>query len=138
MWIGSIKWNLIVASMVGVLTFVFSFVNNLFLGSLLRSLVAFLLFFSLMFLFRFLAGKVIGRENRNMFASEDKGQHIDLVTPEESAQRQGQEGGKKGEQLPSADFSQFTPSDFPHIARDGKDHIDPEEVARALRVFSNE
>ncbi|MFT9847833.1 hypothetical protein [Aneurinibacillus sp. REN35] len=137
MWIGSIKWNISIASIVGILTFLFSVMNNLLLESLLRSLLAFFLFFMLTFIFRFLAGKIIGKQHRDLFVSEERGQHIDLVTPEESAHQQS-EGKKGGSESDSGGFAQFTSTDFPHIARTDKEKVDPEEVARALRVFSNE
>jgi hypothetical protein len=135
MWIGSIKWNFIVAAIVGGFAFIFSFMNNLLLESLLRSLLAFFLFFVLMFIFRFLASKTIGKDKHMLASEEKKGQHIDLVTPEKSTQ---QDEERIERQAAQPGFSGFTPADFPHISRNGKDNIAPEEVARALRVFSNE
>ncbi|GEN33615.1 MULTISPECIES: hypothetical protein [Aneurinibacillus] len=138
MWIGSIKWNFIIAGIISAFTFLFSILNNLFLESLLRSLLAFVLFFLFVFIFRYLISKVIGKENKHLLTREEKGQHIDLVTPEESAQQQSEELERRQGKPAFEEFSQFTPADFPQIARNRKDDIDPEEVARALRVFSNE
>ncbi|MBN6185805.1 hypothetical protein JQN58_02255 [Aneurinibacillus sp. BA2021] len=136
MWIGSIKWNIAFAGIVSILTFLFSFMNNLLLESLLRSLLAFLLFFMLMYVFRFFTGKIIGKQHDGI-VSEKRGQHIDLVTPEESAHQQS-EGSDRGSKPNDSGFSEFAPADFPTIARTDKESMDPEEVARALRVFSNE
>jgi hypothetical protein len=133
MWIGSMKWNFIVAGIVSSFTFLFSFMNNLFLESLLRSLLAFLLFFLLVFALRFLVGRIVGEPLHSFADADRKGEHIDFTTPEESG---GQEIANQ--QDVSTGFSAFTSADFPQLTRNDNQSIDPEEVARALRVFSNE
>ncbi|AMA72692.1 hypothetical protein P4S93_08780 [Aneurinibacillus thermoaerophilus] len=141
MRVGSIKWNFIVAGMIGGFTLLFSLMNNLFWESLLRSLLAFLLFFLLMFLFRYLAGKAVGKEALQHIPSETKGRHVDLITPEDLEYERSQQSGEdeSREKQPSrADFSQFTATDFPTITRSNRENINPEEIARALRVFSDE
>ncbi|WP_047151667.1 hypothetical protein [Aneurinibacillus tyrosinisolvens] len=139
MWVGSFKWNLYFAGIMSIFTFVFSIANNLLLESLIRSLFAFVVCFFLMFGIRLAMGKMIGKENRELFSAGEKGQRIDLVTPDEPSGLSGPVGEKHmGTDDSGHEFEDFAPLELSKVVRKEAPDINPEEIAKALRVFSNE
>ncbi len=63
MMIGTIRINVIVASLAGLFTFALSIGNNLFLSTCLKSAYSFLILFVLTFGFRWVLGVMIGAEH---------------------------------------------------------------------------
>ncbi|WP_231956204.1 hypothetical protein [Aneurinibacillus soli] len=69
--------------------------------------------------------------------STEIGQHVNFVTPEETSMSPV-ETGKDQQRRAEGDFAEFSPNNFPRVARNESSTLDPEEIAQALRVFSNE
>jgi hypothetical protein len=131
MMLGSIKWNIAVALIVSVVTFIANISHNLLSESLLRSLFTFLVFFLLMFVVRFLAGIVFGDINKELIPTE----------PEEvNAGSNARSGHTEDSSRASADdFEEFSALTLPQLSKKPQtSNVNPEDVANALRVFSNE
>ncbi|WP_027414627.1 hypothetical protein [Aneurinibacillus terranovensis] len=139
MWLGSFKWNIYIAGIVSVLTFIFSIINNLFLESLLRALNAFAVFFLLMFVVRYLGSKLIGEENRHLLEA-DKGQFINLVTPDlPPASDPPPSQDVASDKTTDVNFQEFSPFDFPKVSDNQEiSDVSPEDVVKALRMLSND
>lgn len=131
---GTIKWNFLLSGIVSILTLIFSLLNNLIWESLTRSLVIFIIFFFIIAVAQLVVRRAIGE---TLSPETGLGQHVNLVTPEE-ASMSPVEAGKDQQRRAQGDFSEFSPTDFPRVARNESSPLDPEEIAQALRVFSNE
>lgn len=134
--IGTIRWNLVVASAAMIITFLFSIANNVFNTSLFRSFYSFAILFLLIFLVRWLLGtvanlKTLFQQTGEYTSTQEEhlGQHINISTPEEieSIQEMMKEHG--GTQP-------FSPLEPPRLV--SKEKLDPEELAKALRHLSED
>lgn len=134
---GTLKWNFILSGIVSVFTFMFSFLNNLLLESLIRSLVVFGIFFFIVMVAQFVIQQTLGTALLPHEGVGGPGQHVNLVTPEETSMSPV-ETGKDQQRRAEGDFAGFSPNDFPRVARNESSALDPEEIAQALRVFSDE
>ena len=89
MMIGTIRINVIVASLAGLFTFALSIGNNLFLSTCLKSVYSFLILFVLTFGFRWVLGVLIGAEHAassHQHANQRRfvcWSNLDLTTPDE-------------------------------------------------------
>ncbi len=142
--IGTLRWNLILATLGLLLTFLFSATQNPWLTTLIRSLYCFAILFVAAFVIRWILGTVVGLKqfhldyaNSKQEQDEAKGQHLDLVTPEDNElpmmDAQGQEGGSVDQdEAAAADFSPLNP---PKLATK---KVDTEDVVKAVRHLTND
>jgi hypothetical protein len=144
--IGTIRINWIVSLVAGILTFLLSVANNLFLTTCLRSLYSFVILFILTYAFRFLLAVFGGADFFTPLGSEPSesesdeghlGSQLDLATPDDDeATRQmlrnnlDNPGQSLDDDLP---FSPLTP---PKLIT--KNNLDPEQLAGALRRLSED
>lgn len=118
------------------LTFLISVGDNPLNTTILRSLYCFAAFLVLSFAARWLFGKLLtvspephevpGTTAASSQPQDDKGQHVDLVTPEDGEQNGSLQNS--GDDIPPADFK---PLQLPKLAT--TDNLDPDELAKALR-----
>lgn len=125
--IGTIWWNVIGGSVTFLSTFLVSIQSNLITTSLIKSLYSFAVMFVLMFLIRWVFGLLNMKHSsaeehetaeESQQPSAPAGQHIDLVTPDESAND------------PQPDEVSFTPLNPPKL--ETKKVPDPERMAQAV------
>ncbi|MDR6883883.1 hypothetical protein [Bacillus sp. 3255] len=146
MMIGTMRINVIVAALAGLLTFGLSIGNNLFLTTCLRSLYSFVILFVVTFGFRWVLGLMIGAEQAAGRADQGApapdassvGQTMDLTTPdddEETRELLKANRGTSSTTSSSADM-QFSPLNPPKLAT--KNNLDPEQLAGALRRMSED
>ncbi|TXK81951.1 hypothetical protein [Paenibacillus sp. N3.4] len=142
--IGTIRINVIVAALAGLLTFGLSIGNNLFLSTCLKSIYSFAIMFILTFGFRWVLGVMLGAERAaghssfdNPIADAAVGQSLDLVTPDEDAETRELLKGNlsTSASLPSTN-AQFSPLNPPKLVT--KSNLDPEQLAGALRRMSED
>lgn len=134
---GALKWNFILSGIVSLLTFLFSFLNNLLMGSLIRAFVIFGVFFFVIMVAQLVTRQMLGTALLPQEEGVEPGQHVNLVTPEGTSMSPV-EIGKDQQRRAEGDFAGFSPNDFPRVARNESSALDPEEIAQALRVFSDE
>lgn len=141
MMIGTIRINVIVASLACLFTFALSISNNLFLSSLIKSGYSFLMLFVVTFGFRWVLGLLIGNvpslENASPANdSSSVGNNLDLITSpdedEETRELMKSNLGNNNASL-SNDFSPLKP---PKLVT--KNNLDAEQLAGALRRMSED
>ncbi|WCK52873.1 hypothetical protein PP175_15740 [Aneurinibacillus sp. Ricciae_BoGa-3] len=129
--LGSIRWNIGMALIVSLITFIANILHNLLAESLVRSLFTFIVFFLLMFVVRYLAGIVFGDINNDGLSAE----------PEARNSENNAMVGGSGDSIPASadDFEEFSALSLPQLSKKPQtSNVNPEDVANALRVFSNE
>ena len=134
---GMIKWSFLLSGIISIVTFIFSSLNNLVWESFIRSLLIFFIFLVIIFAAQFIMRKMIGEVLPPDTGASGIGQNVNLVTPEET-EVSPVGTGKDQQRRAEGDFAGFSPDDFPRVARNESSPLDPEEIAQALRVFSNE
>lgn len=125
--IGKHSWNVGLASAGMILIFLINISNNVLTTSLLRSLYSFACLFVIVFAVRFLLGFIGIHEAGDQQEDEVKGQHIDIVTPDDEASILGQQSASAEE-----DFSPLNP---PKV---NADQVDPDLVVKAVRQLTQE
>lgn len=139
--IGTIRINVIVASLACLFTFALSISNNLFLSSLIKSGYSFLILFVVTFGFRWVLGLLIGSvpslENASPANdSSSVGNNLDLITSpdedEETRELMKSNLANNNASL-SNDFSPLKP---PKLVT--KNNLDAEQLAGALRRMSED
>jgi hypothetical protein len=144
MMIGTIRINVIVASLAGLFTFALSIGNNLFLSTCLKSVYSFLILFVLTFGFRWVLGVMIGAEhaagsssNVNSNVDSSVGQSLDMTTPDEDEETRELMKANLGNNNSSPNSEmQFSPLNPPKLVT--KNNLDPEQLAGALRRMSED
>ncbi|NQX65786.1 hypothetical protein HQN90_06565 [Paenibacillus alba] len=142
--IGTIRINLIVATVAGIFTFALSIGNNLLLSTCLKSVYSFLILFVLSFGFRWVLGLMIGAEHAAVgtaqsLPAEDSpvGQSLDLTTPDlDDETRQMMKANLGDNNVSTATDMQFSPLNPPKLVT--KNNLDPEQLAGALRRMSED
>ncbi|WNR46668.1 hypothetical protein [Paenibacillus roseipurpureus] len=143
--IGSIRINVIIASLACLFTFALSIGNNLFLTSCLKALYSFLILFIVTFGFRWVLGFLLGTfpmpENGAHPGTDENsssvGQTLDLITPDEDdVTREMMKSQMANNQAQSATDMQFSPLNPPKLVT--KNNLDPEQLAGALRRMSED
>ncbi|OPH61955.1 hypothetical protein BC351_01560 [Paenibacillus ferrarius] len=142
--IGTMRINLIVATVAGLFTFALSIGNNLFLSTCLKSVYSFLILFVLSFGFRWVLGLMIGAEHAAVstapsLPAEDSpvGQSLDLTTPDlDDETRQMMKANLGDNNVSTAADMQFSPLNPPKLVT--KNNLDPEQLAGALRRMSED
>lgn len=139
--IGTIRINFIVACAAFFITFLLSVGDNLFWTTCMRSIYSFLILFVLTFLFRWVLGIVIGpyhsfieEQQEQLSADPQVGSQLDLVTPDEDETTR--QMLKQNTQPHQEAESLFSPLNPPKLAT--KNHLDPEQLAGALRRLSED
>jgi hypothetical protein len=143
MMIGTIRINLIVASLACIFTFALSIGNNLFLSSCIKSGYSFLILFVVTFGFRWVLGLLIGsvpslEDSSHENSSSSVGQNLDLFTPDEDEEtremmKSNQTNNNKDK---LSNEMQFSPLNPPKLVT--KNNLDPEQLAGALRRMSED
>ncbi|MEW9697697.1 hypothetical protein [Paenibacillus sp. SI8] len=144
MMIGTIRINVIVAALAGILTFALSIGNNLLLTTCLRSFYSFLILFVLTFGFRWVMGLLTGAEllaknqSTDTAVNEAVGQTLDLTTPddEDAVTREMLKSNQRLNPSIDATEHQFSPLNPPKLVT--KNNLDPEQLAGALRRMSED
>lgn len=143
MMIGTMRINVIVASLAGLLTFGLSIGNNVFLTTCLRSFYSFVILFVVTFGFRWVLGLMIGAEQaagrtgQEASADSSIGQTLDLTTPvEDEETRELMKVNMGTSSTSSSADMQFSPLNPPKLAT--KNNLDPEQLAGALRRMSED
>ncbi|MGG1551163.1 hypothetical protein [Paenibacillus ferrarius] len=142
--IGTMRINVIVASLAGLFTFALSIGNNLLLSTLLKSVYAFLILFVLTFGFRWVLGLVAGAGEASHKTSADPmqengqlGQNLDMVTPNEDGETlELMKSNLSNQNADSLSDMQFSPLNPPKLVT--KKELDPEQLAGALRRMSED
>ncbi|MGG1520137.1 hypothetical protein ABE504_32505 [Paenibacillus oryzisoli] len=142
--IGTMRINVIVASLAGLFTFALSIGNNLLLSTLLKSAYAFLILFVLTFGFRWVLGLVAGAGEASAKTSADPmqenaqlGQNLDMVTPNEDGETlELMKPNLSNQNAASLSDMQFSPLNPPKLVT--KKELDPEQLAGALRRMSED
>ncbi|RTE01801.1 hypothetical protein [Paenibacillus whitsoniae] len=142
--IGTMRINVIVASLAGLFTFALSIGNNLLLSTLLKSVYAFLILFVLTFGFRWVLGLVAGAGEASAKTSADPmqengqlGQNLDMVTPNEDGETlELMKSNLSNQNADSLSDMQFSPLNPPKLVT--KKELDPEQLAGALRRMSED
>ena len=140
MMIGSIRINVIVASLTGLFTFALSIGNNVFLSTCLKSVYSFLILFVLTFGFRWVLGVMLaagGSSYMNPTNDSSVGQSLDITTPDEDEETRELMKANLGSNNSSASNEmQFSPLNPPKLVT--KNNLDPEQLAGALRRMSED
>lgn len=144
MMIGTIRINVIVATLAGLFTFALSIGNNLFLSTCLKSAYSFLILFVLTFGFRWVLGVMIGAEHAaggasyaNPATESSVGQSLDLTTPDEDEEtREMMKANLGSNNSLLSNEMQFSPLNPPKLVT--KNNLDPEQLAGALRRMSED
>jgi hypothetical protein len=144
MMIGTIRINVIVASLAGLFTFALSIGNNLLLSTCLKSTYSFLILFVLTFGFRWVLGVMIGAEHAaggasyaNSTIESSVGQSLDLTTPDEDEEtRELMKANLGSNNSLLSNEAQFSPLNPPKLVT--KNNLDPEQLAGALRRMSED
>ncbi|MFD0698360.1 hypothetical protein ACFQZT_30230 [Paenibacillus sp. GCM10027628] len=139
--IGTIRINVIVAALAGILTFALSIGNNVLLTTCMRSFYSFLILFALTFGFRWVLGFTMGLEHVNGQSMDDSvnaavGQNLDLTTPEDAATHELLKANLNSPLSDNAEESLFSPLNPPKLVT--KNNLDPEQLAGALRRMSED
>ncbi|OCT13923.1 hypothetical protein A8709_19655 [Paenibacillus pectinilyticus] len=141
--IGTIRINVIVASLACIFTFVLSIGNNVFLSTCLKSGYSFLILFVLTFGFRWVLGLLTGsvsllEASSDVNSSSNVGQKLDLITPDEDAEtREMMKSNMPNNQNAAlSNEAQFSPLNPPKLVT--KNNFDPEQLAGALRRMSED
>ncbi|MEC0231543.1 hypothetical protein [Paenibacillus alba] len=142
--IGTMRINLIVATVAGIFTFALSIGNNLLLSTCLKSVYSFLILFVLSFGFRWVLGLMIGAEHAAVgtaqsLPAEDSpvGQSLDLTTPDlDDETRQMMKANLGDNNVSTGTDMQFSPLNPPKLVT--KNNLDPEQLAGALRRMSED
>ncbi|SDM98448.1 hypothetical protein SAMN04487897_101710 [Paenibacillus sp. yr247] len=144
MMIGTIRINVFVASVAGLLTFALSIGNNVVLSTCLKSVYSFLILFVLTFGFRWVLGIMIGAEHAagssshvNLTSESTVGQSLDFTTPDEDEETRELMKANMGSKNSSPSIEmQFSPLNPPKLVT--KNNLDPEQLAGALRRMSED
>jgi hypothetical protein len=128
--IGTIRWNIGLGGFGFILTFMFSFSNNVFSTAFVRSFLSGLVLFFIVFLFRWIMGTII-------FPSSPTetivGKKFDFVTPDESIEIHQL---MRTDSETVADEPSFAPLNPPKLV--SKHNMDPEEMVKAIRHMSED
>lgn len=125
--IGSWRWNLISAGVLGALIFFLAHMSNPLGTSLYRAGISFAIGFAATYAVRFLLGQSMpdggNRADSETAAvqrndEEGKGQSVDMVTPEDE---------------PEIDFSPLSPPKLTKV----EESLDPEQLAQVVRHISD-
>ena len=143
MMIGTIRINLIVASLACMFTFALSISNNLFLSSCIKSGYSFLILFVVTFGFRWVLGLLIGsvsslEDSSQGDSSSAVGQNLDLSTPDEDEETRQMMKSNHTNNTNDLHLNevQFSPLNPPKLVT--KNNLDPEQLAGALRRMSED
>src|SRR6476620_3757575 len=129
--IGTIRINVIVASLAFLFTFALSIGNNLFLTTCLKALYSFLIVFIITFGFRWVLGLLIGTtliqgSGTHPFEQENSssvGQSLDLITPnEDDVTREMMKSNLTSNQSAQVNDAQFSPLNPPKLVT--KNNVD--------------
>jgi hypothetical protein len=136
--VGSIRWNLIIAAISFVLTFIASSMNNIWSTTLIRSCYSFLLLFVIVFLFRWVLGTFAGLDkitDIDSVTDENKGTTLDMTTPdeEESLNQMLKKSLDPNTQESEPSFAPLKP---PKLS--SKANIETDDMVQALRQMSDE
>jgi hypothetical protein len=136
--IGSWRWNAASGGFGALLTLLFSLGNNPLLTTLIRGLIAFVVFALMALAVRFFLGVLLlpaSRPDPDELAEEDRGNVLDLVTPEDgdSLSEMMKENWSDGKDSPVSGFQPLEPIKLVKL-----DEPDPEEVVKAIRRLTDE
>ncbi|MBN3526216.1 hypothetical protein [Paenibacillus apiarius] len=135
--IGTIRWNFIFGAVGFVITFFSSWSNNVWTTSIIRGIIAFCIWFALGFALRFIAGilQQPQQEQSSVQETADKGQTVDMTTPDESDMLHDLLLTKPSEEKQADreddNGSAFQPLNPPKLVT--KPQMDAEQLAQAVR-----
>lgn len=135
--IGTIRWNIIFGAIGFVVTFLASSSNNVWTTSIIRGIIALCIWFALGFALRFIAGLLQQPQQDKGSDDEmaDKGQTVDMTTPDESDMLHDLLRTKPSEEKHADreddNGSAFQPLNPPKLVTNPQ--MDAEQLAQAVR-----